>query len=79
MKRKETNEKIASFIKDVADQVREDLERDVRVAYTHMVNAETQLVNSYTEEQLQLYKEYLEANQAYYDAFCLLHQKNSDK
>ena len=76
MKTKVTNEDVAEFIKKHADTIDSELELEFRVAYSQMVRTEQELIDTYTEKQMEIYKEYLEAKQKYYDLFNERYKRN---
>ncbi len=67
MKKKVTNEDVAQTIKDLADKITAEVDSEIRVASSHLVLAEKELVESFSAEQKQLYVEYIMAKQRYYD------------
>ena len=68
--KKTTDEQIANFIKQCADEIRDELDYKVKVAQSHMLRAENELLKSYSKEQLDLYGEFILARQNYYDALA---------
>lgn len=66
MKKKVTNEEVAKFIGEVAEQLREEMDHDLKVAKSHMWVAEKQLVDSLTREQYELYQEFAQKRDAYF-------------
>ena len=67
MKKKVTNEDVAQTIKDLADKITAEVDSEIRVASSHLVLAEKELVESFSAAQKQLYVEYIMAKQRYYD------------
>ena len=71
-----TNDDVANFIKKHADTIDSELELEFRVAYSHMVRSEQELIDTYTEKQMEIYKEFLDARQKYYDLFIERYKRN---
>lgn len=71
-----TNDDVANFIKKHADTIDSELELEFRVAYSHMVRSEQELIDTYTEKQMEIYKEFLDARQIYYDLFIERYKRN---
>ncbi len=59
MKKREANEKVVEFIGETATKIRTELEEELKMAKTQMINAETKLLKGLTEEQKQLYADVL--------------------
>ena len=76
MGQKVTNDDVANFIKKHADTIDSELELEFRVAYSHMVRSEQELIDTYTEKQIEIYKEFLDARQKYYDLFIEKYKRN---
>ncbi|MBE5736949.1 MAG: hypothetical protein E7348_00910 [Clostridiales bacterium] len=65
MKKKVTNEEVAKFIGEVADQLREEMAHELNVAQSHMWEAEKQLILSLSREQYELYREFAKKRDVY--------------
>ena len=65
MKKKVTNEEVAKFIGEVADQLREEMGHELNVAQSHMWEAEKQLILSLSREQYELYREFAKKRDVY--------------
>ena len=65
-KKKLTEEQIGEVIGKLADEVRSQIDFDFRVKRGHMHLAENDLVNTFTPEQMALYKEYCEKREEFY-------------
>ena len=55
MKKKVTNEDVAQTIKDLADKITAEVDSEIRVASSHLVLAEKELVESFSAEPKQRY------------------------
>ena len=66
MKNKITNEQIGQFIGDLAQQIRDELDYDLRVAKGQMSLAENDLVDTLTPAQKQLYDTFCQKRNAFY-------------
>ena len=60
MKKKVTNDKVEEFLQKMAEDFRDDMDYELRVAESQMWIAENDLVDSLTEDQHQLYRDYSE-------------------
>ncbi len=60
MKKKFTNEEIGQLIGKMAEKLRDEMDYEFRVAQSQMWIAEKDLVDSLTEEQYELYRDYSE-------------------
>ena len=60
MKKKITNEEIGKVIATIANTIRDDLDNELRIATSHLIWAENQLVKTFDENQKSLFNEYLE-------------------
>ncbi len=67
MRKKVTNEQVAQFIKQCADDVNEQMNYELKVAKSRMDRAEYQLIQTFSKEQRELYQEYLTERQNYID------------
>ena len=67
MKKKATNEEISKKIGEMANQVRDEIDYEFRVAYSQMCLAENDLYESLDEEQRKLYEIYREKRETFYD------------
>ena len=66
MKKKFTNEEIGQLIGKMAEKIRDEMDYEFRVAQSQMWIAEKDLVDSLTEEQYELYKDYSEKKTCFY-------------
>ena len=66
MKNKFENEEIACIMGKIAEDVRDKMDYDFRVAQSQMWIAENDLVDSLNENQHQLYKEYAEKRETFF-------------
>ena len=60
MKRKVTQEEVEQILEKMAEKVRDDLDFEFRVAESQMWIAENDLVDALTEDQHELYRDYSE-------------------
>ena len=60
MKKKITNEEVGKIFQKMAEDLRDDMDYELRVAESQMWIAENDLVDSLTEDQHQLYRDYSE-------------------
>lgn len=60
MKKKITDEEIGNFIGKIAKSIRDDLDSELKIATSHFIWAENQLVKTFDENQKRLFNEYLE-------------------
>ena len=67
MKKKVTNEEVAKAIGTMANQLRTEMDFDMRVKQSQMWLAEDELVKSLNEKQLELYKDFYQKREAFYD------------
>lgn len=66
MKKKVTNEQVEQAIGKMAENIREGLDYDFRVAQSQMWIAENDLVDALDEKQHELYKEYSEKRNTFF-------------
>ena len=62
-----TKEEVKDYISDLAQQVKDEMDYDYRVAQSQMDIAENDLVNTLNEEQLKLYKIFCEKRKTFRD------------
>ena len=67
--KKVTNEDVAKFIQDCANEVNEELENRIFVAQTHFERAEKQFIDCLSPEQKKLFDEYNEERQYLVDLY----------
>lgn len=60
MKKKITNEEVGNIIGTIANKIRNDLDDELRIATSHLIWAEHQLIITFDEKQKSLFNEYLE-------------------
>ena len=75
MKKKVTNEEVAKFIGEVADQLREEMDQEISVAQSHMWEAEKQLILSLSREQYELYREFAKKRDVYHQLAKKVYQR----
>ena len=68
MKNKVTNEEVGQAIGEMAEKIRSDMDYEFRVAESQMWIAENDLVDSLNETQHELYKDYSEKRNAFFQA-----------
>ena len=66
MKKKFTNEEVGQVIGKMAEKIRDEMDYEFRVAQSQMWIAENDLVDTLTEEQYKLYKDYSEKRNNFY-------------
>ncbi len=74
-KKKITDEQIAESIGKLAEQVKSEMDFDLRVAHGQMWLAEHDLVDTFTEEQLKLYKDFCEKRDIFFDIASELYER----
>ena len=75
MKKKITNEEVGKVIGELADKIRSDMDYDFRVAYGQMGVAENDLVSTFNENQLKLYKDFCEKREAFFSIASEIYQR----
>ena len=71
-KREELDQKVKDTLKMAADKIREDRQRMLYVADTHVNRTRKLLEATFTEEQKELYRDYMEAEQRYIDLYMAI-------
>ena len=66
MKKKVTNEEVGAIIGKIAENIRSDMDYKFRVAQSEMWLAENDLVDSLNETQYDLYRDYCEKRNLFY-------------
>ena len=66
MKKKFTNEEVGQAIGKIAEKIRDDMDYEFRIAQSQMWIAENDLVDTLTEEQHELYRDYSEKKNYFY-------------
>ena len=66
MKKKVTNEEVGQAIGKIAENIRNDLDYEFRVAQSQMWIAENDLVDALNENQHELYKKYSEKRETFF-------------
>ena len=66
MRKKVTNEEVGQMIGKIAENIRDDLDYEFRVAQSQMWMAENDLVDALEEKQYELYREYSEKRNAFF-------------
>lgn len=75
MKKKITNEEVASILGKIAEDIRDDLDYDFRVAQSQMWIAENDLVDSLNEQQKKLYDDFSEKRNTFFKIASELYQR----
>ena len=75
MRKKVTNEQAEKIIVEVADKVKRELDFDFRVAYSQMGIAENDLVETFDENQMKLYKDFCEKRKRFYSLAQELYER----
>ena len=75
MKKKITNEEAGQIIGEIAEQIRDKLDYEFRVAESQMWIAENDLVDSLNESQHGLYKDYCEKRNTFFKIAKELYQR----
>jgi hypothetical protein len=71
-KKEELDQKVKDTLKMAADKIREDRQRMLYVADTHVNRTRKLLEATFTEEQKELYRDYMEAEQRYIDLYMAI-------
>ena len=66
MKKKITNKEVGQIIGKLAEKIRNEINEDFRVAYSQMGIAEQNLVETFDEKQMALYKDFCEKREDFY-------------
>lgn len=75
MKKKFTNEEVGEAIGKMAEKIRFDLDFEFRVAESQMWIAENDLVDSLTEDQHELYRDYSEKRNYFFQLAKELYER----
>ena len=75
LKKKITNEEVASILGKIAEDIRDDLDYDFRVAQSQMWIAENDLVDSLNEQQKKLYDDFSEKRNTFFKIASELYQR----
>jgi hypothetical protein len=75
MKKKVTNEEVGQIMNEIAEQIRDKMDYDFRVAQSQMWIAENDLVDSLEEKQIPLYKDYCEKREAFFSIASEMYQR----
>lgn len=75
MKKKFTEEEIGEMIGKVAEKIRSDMDYEFRVAQSQMWIAENDLVDSLDEKQQELYKDFRDKRDAFFQIAQELYQR----
>ena len=76
MKKKITNEEIGQIIGKMAENIRDEMDYEFRVAQSQMWIAEKDLVETLTEQQYELYRVYNEKKNSFYKIAKSLYSRN---
>ena len=75
MKKKVTNEEVGEAIGKIAEKIRDDMDFEFRVAESQMWIAENDLVDSLTEDQHELYRDYSEKRNYFFQLAKELYER----
>ncbi len=75
MKKKFTEEEIGEMIGKVAEKIRSDMDYEFRIAQSQMWIAENDLVDSLDEKQQELYKDFRDKRDAFFQIAQELYQR----
>ena len=75
MKKKVTNEEVGEILGKIAEKVRDDMDYEFRVAQSQMWIAENDLVDALTEEQHEVYRNYNEKRNAFFQIAKELYER----
>ena len=75
MKTKVTNEMVGELIGKMAEEVRSEMDKEFRIAYSQMGIAENDLIESLNAEQLKLYNDYKAKKEAFYQIASELYKR----
>ena len=75
MKKKFTNEEIGQAIGKIAEKIRDDMDYDFRVAQSQMWIAENDLADSLDEKQKELYNDFREKRDLFFQIAGELYQR----
>ena len=75
MKKKATNEAISEMMENIAQDIRDDMDYDLRVAQSQMWIAEHDLVDSLTEEQQALYNDFADKREVFFNLAKQMYQR----
>ena len=67
MKKKITNEEVGQIVGKIAEEIRDNMDYDFRVAQSQMWIAENDLADSLNEQQKELYKDFAEKRNAFFN------------
>jgi hypothetical protein len=75
MRKKVTNEQVEKLIFEVSDKIRRDMDLEFRVAYSQMGIAENDLVQTFDENQMKLFKDFCEKRKHFYSIASELYER----
>ena len=75
MKKKVTNDEVGEILGKMAEKVRDDMDYAFRVAQSQMWIAENDLVDALTEDQHEIYRNYNEKRNAFFQIARELYQR----
>ena len=75
MKKKITNEEIGQYLGKLAEQIRDEMDLDLRIAYGQMMLAENDLASTFNDEQRSLYADLCQKRDAFYKIAGELYQR----
>ena len=75
MRKKVTNEEVGQIISELAEQVRDKMDYEFRVAQSQMWIAENDLVDCLDEKQMALYNDYREKREAFFSIASEMYQR----
>ena len=75
MKKKVTNEEVGEILGKIAEKVRDDMDYEFRVAQSQMWIAENDLVDALTEDQHEVYRNYNEKRNVFFQIAKELYER----
>ena len=74
-KRKETNENLKDFLETISEEIKDSYDNDLFIAQLYVKRMERQLLETFNNEQKQLYNDLIKARAEYNDLYIKLHEK----
>ena len=74
-KRKETNENLKDFLETISEEIKDSYDNDLFIAQLYVKRIERQLLETFNNEQKQLYNDLIKARTEYNDLYIKLHEK----
>lgn len=75
MRKKVTNDDVAKAIGEMAEQIRSEMDFELRVAEGQMGLAETDLVYTFNDEQKKLYEDFCQKRKIFYAIASQVYQR----